>query len=186
MAKEKKMERTIGDGQSRGRIKHSTRVKIFSQNHIQGEVVPSDFSESGLRITASWPVILRPRARSTFAPRASLFKLSDFSAVGTNRCLVSGLFSRRSKPSWRWEMSAIRGSPLGRLPFVRSDAASEGLPLTVENRLEARFCRELDMRRRRKILGSREGRGKSYRLSHHGALGIQRSLTGHVGQTMCF
>lgn len=115
-------------------------VREDLSRHIQGEVVPSVFSERGLRMTASWPVILRPRARSTFAPRASLFRLSDFSAVGTNRCLVSGLFSRRSNPSWRWEMSAIRGSPLGR------SEASEGLPLTVENRLELRFCGRLAMR----------------------------------------
>jgi hypothetical protein len=34
-------------------------------------------------MTASWLVILRPRARSTLAPRASLFRLFDFSSVGT-------------------------------------------------------------------------------------------------------
>lgn len=37
-------------------------------------------------------------------------------------------------------MSAILGSPLGRLPVVRSEAASEGFPLMVEKRFEFRFC----------------------------------------------
>lgn len=36
-------------------------------------------------------------------------------------------------------MSATLGSPLGRLPMVRSELASEGLPLMVEKRLELRF-----------------------------------------------
>lgn len=43
-------------------------------------------------------------------------------------------------------MSAILGSPLGRVPFVRSEAASEGFPLTVENRFEFRFCNRLYVR----------------------------------------
>ena len=43
-------------------------------------------------------------------------------------------------------MSAILGSPLGRVPFVRSEAASEGLPLMVENRFEFRFCSRLGLR----------------------------------------
>ena len=91
---------------------------------------------AGFRITASWLVIRRPRARSTLAPRASLPMLSVFSAVGTKRCCVRGLFSRRSRPSRRLRTSAMRGSPLAMLPF---DEAIEGAPLTVENRLEARF-----------------------------------------------
>jgi len=177
-----------------GRINHQTysirRVKIFPRHrlHVQGEAVSASvFSERGLRMTASWPVILRPKARSTFAPRASLFRLSDFSAVGTNRCWVRGLFSRRSRPSCKWEMSAILGSPLGRLLFVRSEAASEGLPLMVENRFEFRFCRRLDLRRSEewrmwipsRSLGRWRGEGESYRLSHDGALRIKGVLTGH-------
>ena len=94
-------------------------------------------------MTASWPVILRPRARSTLAPSASLLRLSVFSVLGTNRCFVRGLFSKRSRPSRRLLYSVTLGSPLGRLPVVRSEAI-EGLPLTVENLFEARFCIVLD------------------------------------------
>jgi hypothetical protein len=36
-------------------------------------------------------------------------------------------------------MSRILGSPDGRLAVVRSEVASEGLPLMVEKRLELRF-----------------------------------------------
>lgn len=94
---------------------------------------------TGFRITASCPVMRRPRARSTLAPRASLFMLSVFSSVGTKRCFWRGLFSRRSRPSPRWWMSVSLGSPLGRLAAVRSEGAIEGDPLTEENLLEARF-----------------------------------------------
>lgn len=99
----------------------------------------------GFRMTASWPVMRRPRARSTFAPRASLFILSVFSAVGTKRCFWRGLFSKRSKPSPRWWISVSLGSPLGKLAAVRSEGAIEGVPLTVENLLEVRFYIELDI-----------------------------------------
>lgn len=114
---------------------------IMIAKHVNvHEVVSSAFSFSAgfSRMTASWLVILRPSARSTLAPRASLLRLSDFSALGTNRCFASGLFSRRFSPSRRLLYSVYLGSPLGRLPVVSSEAI-EGLPLTVENRFEARF-----------------------------------------------
>lgn len=90
------------------------------------------------RMTASCPVMRRPRARSTLAPRASLFILSVFSAVGTKRWLCRGLFSSRSRPSPNWWMADSLGSPLGREPMVRTEL-TDGLPLTEEKRLEARF-----------------------------------------------
>lgn len=112
----------------------------ISKNIPAGNNQEEVFSlRDGLRITASWLVIRRPSARSTLAPRASLLRLSDFSVVGTNLCAWRGLFSRRSRPSPRWVMSRVLGSPLGRLPVVRSEVASEGLPLMVEKRLELRF-----------------------------------------------
>lgn len=122
--------------------------KISHKLSVQAEVRPLGFSERGRRISASWPVILRSRARSTFAPSASLFRLSDFSALGTNRCSVRGWFFRRSKNALcRLPKYSMRGSPLGRLP-VLSEAASEVvLPLVVERRLEFRgLCKRLDMR----------------------------------------
>lgn len=71
-------------------------------------------------------------------------------------------------------MSAILGSPLGRLLFVRSEAASEGLPLMVEKRFEFRFCGSVRLEE-----CENPGEGKSYRVSHDGTLRIKRSLTGH-------
>lgn len=75
-------------------------VVLCFYEHIQA-VPAADFSfRIGLRrMTASWLVMRRPRARSTLAPRASLFRLSVFSDVGTKRWSCSGLFSRRSRPS---------------------------------------------------------------------------------------
>lgn len=107
------------------------------------EAAAFSFIAGFARMTASWPVILRPRARSTLAPRASLLRLSVFSVLGINRCFVRGLFSKRSRPSRRLLYSVTLGSPLGRLPVVRSEAI-EGLPLTVENLFEARFYTVLD------------------------------------------
>lgn len=91
------------------------------------------------RMTASWLVILRPRARSTLAPSASLFRLSAFSGVGTNRCFARGLFSKRSMPSEYSLISAIRGSALDRLEMVLSEGARDGVLLMVEKRLELRL-----------------------------------------------
>lgn len=93
---------------------------------------------TGSRMTASWLVILRPRARSTLAPNANLLKSSVFSGVGTKRCFRRGLFSRRSSPSRRLWKSASLGSPAGRPAKVVSDEATVGASLTVENRLEVR------------------------------------------------
>lgn len=109
----------------------------------RSEAAAFSFIAGFARMTASWPVILRPRARSTLAPKASLLRLSVFSVLGINRCFVRGLFSKRSRPSRRLLYSVTLGSPLGRLPVVRSEAI-EGLPLTVENLFEARFYTVLE------------------------------------------
>ena len=96
----------------------------------------------GLNV-ASWSVILRPSALSTFAPKASLLRLSVFSGVGWYRCCCRRFCSRRSKPCVHSLISCIRGSPFGDdeelVCWVLSEAAREGTPLKVESRLEVRF-----------------------------------------------
>lgn len=61
-------------------------------------------------IAASWSVILRSKALSTFAPSASLLRFSLFSGVGWYRCCCKRLLSSRSKPWVHSFISCRRGS----------------------------------------------------------------------------
>jgi len=90
------------------------------------------------RRTASWLVILRPSALSTFAPKASLLRLSDFSGLGWYRCCCRRWLFSLSIFFVHSLISCIRGSPFED-EIVLSEAATEGTPLYVEKRFEARF-----------------------------------------------
>jgi transcription initiation factor IIF auxiliary subunit len=63
------------------------------------ESKPLNISERGLRMTASWLVILRPRARSTLAPRASLFRLLYHLHDGFERLESKPLNKQRFVPT---------------------------------------------------------------------------------------
>lgn len=70
------------------------------------------FSLSTLgRKTASWLDMRRERARSSFAPRASLLMSSVFSLVSLYRCWTMRLSSSRLKPAFHVLMSCDLGSP---------------------------------------------------------------------------
>ena len=112
------------------------------------DAVVTDLPSTGFSLTsfglkvASWSVILRPKALSTFAPSASLLRLSLFSGVGWYRCCCRRLLSRRSKPFVHALISCKRGSLVvdDRLVLmVVSEAARDGTPLYVENRFEVRL-----------------------------------------------
>ena len=109
---------------------------------VEADLSTAAFSLSGLSfIVASWSVIRRPSARSTFAPSASLLKLSVFSCVGAYRCCCKRSCSKRSKPCVHSLISATRGSLVAVLPIVLvvvSEAAVDEA-LKVEKRLEVRF-----------------------------------------------
>ena len=96
----------------------------------------------GLNV-ASWSVILRPSARSTLAPKASLLRLSVFSGVGWYRCCCRRFCSRRSNPCVHSLISCIRGSLFddedALVCEVLSEAARDGTPLKVEKRLDVRL-----------------------------------------------
>lgn len=92
----------------------------------------ADFSLIAFLGAASWPLNLRFKALSTFAPNANLLKFSVFSGLGTNRCCWRRLLSRRLKPISHSFISAMRGSPFASevlVLTVPSETASDGAPL---------------------------------------------------------
>lgn len=108
--------------------------KCKKKSHIVSSVhaAPTFFSFNtfGLK-TASCPVILLPRARSSFAPRASLLRSSFFSLLRVYRCWVRRLSSRRSNPAFHDLISWARGSPAVDEAEERCDGAIEGVRVGV-------------------------------------------------------
>ena len=121
----------------------SGEIDFQPHNAVVTDLPIPVFSSSnfGLNV-ASWSVNLRSSARSTFAPKASLLRLSVFSGVGWYRCCCRRFCSKRSKPCVHSLISCIRGSLLDDDELVcevLSDAARDGTPLKVENRLDVRL-----------------------------------------------
>jgi hypothetical protein len=81
--------------------------------------------------TASWPDMRRPRARSSFAPSASLLMSSVFSLVKAYLCCTRRLSSRRSKPAFHDLMSCALGSPEVDEAWERCEGAMEGVRVGV-------------------------------------------------------
>lgn len=106
------------------------------RNHAFAVAAP-DFSDMTavffFRMTASWPVMRRPRARSNFAPRASLERSSALRGVGTNRWSCRRLFSSLLRPSVRCLISAMPVS------VEELDVENDGEAEYVEYRFEVRF-----------------------------------------------
>jgi hypothetical protein len=88
------------------------------------------------RITASWPPIRLPNARSSLAPNANLLRFSVFSWVGTNLCFSSFLFSSFSSPS---SISLISCCADADDKDVFTVLATDGAVLYVLNRVDARL-----------------------------------------------
>ena len=97
---------------------------------------------------ASWLLRRRPRARSSFAPRASLLMSSVFWVLSMYRCEVNRLSSRRSKPAFHDLISCALGSPAVDDAADSCEGAMDGVSvgavLYVERRVEARLPVDCD------------------------------------------
>jgi hypothetical protein len=118
---------------SRAKLSRSVKNRVALRLCVHCSVYASIFfslKAFGLK-TASWPDMRRDRARSSFAPSASLLMSSVFSLLSAYLCCTRRLSSRRSKPAFHVLMSCDLGSPTVDEAAERCDGATEGVRVGV-------------------------------------------------------